>query len=79
VTRADDLQAAYEQEKLLPWHECSAIYDAAVAAIPDLLAVVRAAHKHSEDCCRTDLDWKTFMSSHDALVSALAAFEAGAA
>jgi hypothetical protein len=74
VTRADDLQAAYEQEKLLPWHECSAIYDAAVAAIPDLLAVVRAAQELTRDAPSFDDEG----SEWGRLVRSLAAFEAGA-
>jgi hypothetical protein len=36
--------------------------------------VIEAAERHIEHCCRTDIDWREQMKTHDALVEALAAY-----
>ncbi len=61
--RADDLQAAWDQRFVVPGAASKAN-----AAIPDLLAVVRAAEEHVQ---------KGAVSMHRDLRAALAAFEEG--
>jgi hypothetical protein len=42
-----------------------------------VVALVEAAQRHVEDCCRTDIGWREQMRSHDALVDAVAVFTEG--
>jgi hypothetical protein len=77
----DSIRARAERsiDMLDDWSPGLDFPEGVLPASPDqvlrLLAVAKAASRHTEDCCRTDIHWREQMASHNALCAALAALE----